>query len=60
MFFVVTKAFLHEKKDWRFQSAKAIFNVKDSSEIKGKKKKASWLWGDDGTVLVNRSAICGC
>lgn len=39
MFFVVTKAFLHEKKDWRFQSAKAVFSVKDSSEIKGKKKK---------------------
>lgn len=39
MFFVVTKAFLHEKKDWRFQSAKAIFNVKDSSEIKGKNIK---------------------
>lgn len=36
MFFVVTKAFLHEKKDWRFQSAKAIFNVKDSSERKKK------------------------
>ena len=37
-FVVSTEALLHRKKDWSFLSAKGI---KESCEIRGKKKKAS-------------------